>query len=258
MSTTIAVAVANQKGGVAKTTTAAAMSAALKRQGYRVLAVDLDPQGNLSNCSGAEAYQLPTSYEMLKKLAPASEVIQHLECYDEIPANIMLAGAEQELLAETGKEHRLTEVLAPVKDRYDFIVIDAPPSLGVLTVNALTCANEVIIPTTAGIFAVNGIKQLGDTIANVKKYCNSSLEVGGILLTRFNPRTTIGQNIKELTDEMGKHINAPVFQTFIRASVVVEEAQALKTDLYIYKAASTVAEDYNNFVDEYLRKKGLK
>jgi chromosome partitioning protein len=258
MITTIAVAVANQKGGVAKTTTAAAMSAALKRRGYRVLAVDMDPQGNLSDCSGAEAYQLPTIYELLKKVATASEVIQHLDAYDAIPANIMLAGAEQELLAETGKEHRLAEVLAPVKDLYDFIVIDTPPSLGVLTVNALTCANEVIIPATAGIFAVNGIKQLGDTIENVRKYCNSGLEIRGILLTKFNPRTTIGKNIKDLTEGIGKYIDAAVFDTFIRNSVVVEEAQAVKADLYIYKAASTVAEDYNAFVDEYLQKKGLK
>jgi chromosome partitioning protein len=258
MSTTIAIAVANQKGGVAKTTTAAAMAAALKRRGYNVLAVDLDPQGNLSDCSGAEMYKLPGSYELLKRASTASEVIQRLNVYDAIPANVMLAGAEQELLAETGKEHRLAEVLAPVKDRYDFIVIDSPPSLGVLTVNALTCADEVIIPTTAGIFSVNGIKQLGDTIANVKKYCNAGLKISGILLTRFDPRTTIGRNIRELTEGLGEYIEAGVFNTFIRSSVVVEEAHALKTDLFIYKAASTVAEDYGAFVEEYLGKKGLK
>jgi chromosome partitioning protein len=254
--TTIAISIANQKGGVAKTTTAAAMAAGLTQKGYKVLAVDMDPQGNLSDSSGAEMYQLPTSYELLKRAATASEVIQHLNVYDVIPSNIMLASVEQELLTQTGKEYRLKETLASVHDLYDFIIIDTPPSLGVLTVNSLTCANEVIIPTTAGIFAANGIKQLCDTITNIKQYCNRDLEIAGILLTKFNPRTTIGQELKDLTEEMGEHLKTEIFQTFIRSSIIVEEAQANKIDLFTYKAASTVAEDYNAFIDEYLTLKG--
>jgi chromosome partitioning protein len=234
------------------------MAAAFKRRGLRVLAIDLDPQGNLSDSFGAEAFQNPTAYELLKRVSNVIEVTQRLDVCDIIPANIMLAGIEQELLGETGKEYRLRETIRPVMDRYDYILIDTPPSLGVLTVNALTCANEVIIPTTAGIFAANGIQQLHNTILNVKKYCNPDLQAAGILLTKFNPRTTIGQEIKELTEQLGKHIEIKIFQTYIRASIVVEEAQANKTDLLSYRADSTVAVDYSEFIEEYLKGKNEK
>ena len=255
MGTTIAIAIANQKGGVAKTTTVGAMAAALSQRGYKVLAVDLDPQGNLSDATGAECFKLPTSYELLKKVSKAHEVIQSLEKFDIIPANIMLAGAEQELMAQTGREHRLRETLEPIKDQYDYILIDTPPSLGVLTINSLVCADEVIIPTTAGIFSANGIKQLADTINNVREYCNSQLKISGILLTKYNPRTTISQAIKELTASIGNYIQVIIFNTYIRHSVVVEEVQAKKVDLFSWKKKSTVAEDYSKFVDEYLSRK---
>jgi chromosome partitioning protein len=256
MNKTIAIAVANQKGGVAKTTTVAAMASALKERGYSVLAVDMDPQGNLSDCSGAEAYKLPTVYELLKKAATSDEVIQHLEIYDIIPANVMLAGAEQEL-SQTGKEHRLREVLKEIKTRYDFIIIDTPPSLGILTINALTVADEVLIPTTAGIFAINGIKQLSDTINSVRNYCNENLDIAGILLTKFDPRTNVGKDLKELAVQLGNFISTALYDTYIRHSIVVEEAQAKKSDIYSWKGGSTVSEDYQKFVVEYLTKKGV-
>ncbi|MDR1482537.1 MAG: ParA family protein [Synergistaceae bacterium] len=252
MDTSIIIAIANQKGGVAKTTTTASVAAALKRRGFRVLTIDLDPQGNLSDSLGAEMFKLPTTYELLKRVSLAPDVTQHLDACDIIPSNIMLAGIEQELLSETGKEYRLKETLRPISDRYDYILIDTPPSLGVLTINALTCADKVIIPTTAGIFAANGIQQLNNTILNIKKYCNQGLQPAGILLTKFNPRTMVGQEMKELTRHLGQHINTKVFHTFIRVSVAVEEAQANKLDLFSYRQDSTVAQDYNAFVQEYL------
>jgi chromosome partitioning protein len=246
------IAIANQKGGVAKTTTCGAMSAVLRQDGHKVLAVDLDPQGNLSDSSGAESFQSPTAYELLKRITPIEAVIQKLQIYDIIPANIMLAGVEQELLSQTGKEYRLRESLKSVVNNYNYILIDTPPSLGVLTINALTCADEVIIPSTAGIFAVNGIKQLCDTILNVREYCNQNLKIAGVLLTKYNPRTTIGQELKDLIAQLGEHLQTKVYNTYIRTSVVVEEAQANKIDLLRYKHNSTVAEDYSAFVKEYL------
>ena len=134
------IAVANQKGGVGKTTTSQAMAAGLAEKGYRVLGIDLDPQGNFSAACGAESYNVPTIYEVMKRDSSIEDALQHMKGgYDVVPANIMLAGAEQEL-SQTGKEHRLKEAVAPIAGNYDFIVIDTPPSLGVLTVNAFTCA----------------------------------------------------------------------------------------------------------------------
>lgn len=246
------IAVANQKGGVAKTTTTAALAAGLKQRGFQVLAVDVDPQGNLSDSAGADNQQEMTVYELLKGETTAEEAIQHLDIFDIIPANIMLAGAEQEL-SQIGKEQRLKERLSPIVEQYDYIIIDTPPALGVLTINAFTVADEIIIPTQAGIFAATGIKQLYDTIKNVRKYCNEKVKIAGVLMTRYNPRSNNNKDMKDLTEQIAAYMNAPVFQTFIRASVVVEEAQARKVDLFSYKGNSTVAEDYAQFVEEYLK-----
>lgn len=252
MSTVIAIA--NQKGGVAKTTTANIFGMGLQEKGYKVLLIDMDPQSNLSSSVGAEMYESNTAYELLKGQSSAEDTIQATPLIDIIPSNIMLGGAEQEL-TQTGKEYRLREMIAPIRDKYDFIIIDTPPMLGVLTINAFTAADEIIIPTTAGIFAANGIHQLNNTIDNVKKYCNKNLKIAGILLTRFNPRTNIGQDIKSLTKQLSDYIDAPFYKTFIRSSVVIEETQASKLNLFNYKKNATVAEDYSNFTDEYLKQK---
>lgn len=246
------IAIANQKGGVGKTTTTHAMAAGLAGRGYHVLAVDLDPQGNLSSACGAENYNVPTVYELMKQICDIQDTIQHIGTYDIIPSNIMLAGSEQEL-SQTGKEHRLKEALSSVKDRYDYILIDTPPSLGVLTVNAFTAANDILIPTTAGIFATAGISQLSTTVKNVQKYCNPSVRIAGILFTRFNPRTNISRQIKEFTEELSEHLSAPVYKTYIRSTVVVEEAQASKSDIFSYAGKSTVSEDYEAFINEFLK-----
>ena len=247
------VAVANQKGGVGKTTTAQALAAGLAERKYRVLGIDLDPQGNFSTACGAENYNVLTAYEVMKRGADIREAIQHMKGgYDVVPANIMLAGAEQEL-SQTGKEHRLKEAVSAVAGEYDFIVIDTPPSLGVLTVNAFTCATDILIPTTAGIFATAGISQLNETVSSVQKYCNPGVKIRGILFTRFNPRANISRQIKELTEQLSEYISAPIYQTYIRAGVVVEEAQANKADIFDYAGKSTVAEDYRTFIEEFLK-----
>ncbi|NLV82492.1 MAG: ParA family protein [Synergistaceae bacterium] len=246
------IAIANQKGGIGKTTTAAALSAGLKQRGFKVLAVDVDPQGNLSTSTGANNYEMPTVYEMLKGEVDANEAIQKLDVFDIIPSNVMLAGAEQEL-SQIGKEQRLKERLLPIMDFYDYIVIDTPPALGVLTINAFTVADEIIIPTTAGIFAATGIKQLHDTIINVRKYCNEKVKIAGILLTRYDPRANNNKDMKDLTEQLGEYINAKLFNTHIRASIVVEESQARQIDVFSYKGKSTVAQDYTAWIDEYLK-----
>ena len=241
------IAVANQKGGVGKTTTAQALAAGLVGKGYKVLGIDLDPQGNFSTACGVESYNVPTIYEVMKRAATIQEAMQHTKGdYDLVPANIMLAGAEQEL-SQTGKEHRLKEAVAPVAGDYDFIVIDTPPSLGVLTVNAFTCATDILIPATAGI------SQLNETVTSVQKYCNPGVKIRGILFTRFNPRANISRQIKELAEQLSEYISAPIYKTYIRSAVAVEEAQANRADIFDYAGKSTVAEDYRAFIKEFLK-----
>ena len=246
------ISIANQKGGVGKTTTSHAMTARLAEKGYKTLGIDLDPQGNLSASCGAVNYNTPTVYELMKGEAEAKDVIQNINDYYVIPANIMLAGAEQEL-SSTGKEYRLKERLYDVVEQYDYIIIDTPPSLGILTVNAFTFCNEIIIPTTAGIFATTGIKQLSQTVENVKKYCNPNLIIKGILFTRYNPRTNISKQIKEIAEDFAECIKAPIYSTTIRNGIAIEEAQAIKEDIFTYNSKSAVAEDYRTFIDEYLK-----
>lgn len=246
------ITISNQKGGVAKTTTSAALAAGLKQKGYNVLAIDLDPQGNLSDNVGADNREKPTVYELLKNQVSTKDVIQHTEQFDIIPSNIMLAGLEKEIISDLGKEQRLKEVLANIN--YDYIIIDTPPALGLLTINAFTACDEVIIPTTAGIFSASGITQLYDTIRNVKKYCNANIKINGILITKFNPRSNNNQDMKNLINKLGEYIDAPIYKTFIRNSIVIEEAQTRKTDIFTYKKDSTVSVDYLAFIDEFLKR----
>lgn len=247
------IAVANQKGGVAKTTTASALASGLQKRGFKVLAIDADPQGNLSDSVNGDNINSDTLYELLKNETEAKSAIQKLDCFDLIPANIMLAGAEQEI-SQLGKEQRMKEKIEPIVDLYDYIIIDTPPSLGLLTINAFTAADEVIIPTTAGIFAASGILQLFDTIQNVRKYCNPNIKISGILMTRYNPRTNNNKDMNELTEKIASTMQAKLFNTHIRTSVVVEEAQARKESIFDYKSCSTVSNDYEAFIEEYLER----
>lgn len=243
---------ANQKGGVSKTTTTGAFAAELSRRGYRVLVIDADPQANLSDSVGADTQEINSLYDLLRRDCTVADTIQNLEVFDIIAANIMLSACEQELTA-TGKEYRLREQIEPILDDYDYIIIDTPPSLGILTINAFTAADTVVIPTTPGIFSASGIQQLYNTIQNTRKYCNPGLTISGVLMTRYNPQANIAKDMRELTTLLSSHIGAPLFKTFIRSSVAVEEAQAKKVDIFSHKERSTVAQDYRAFVDEYLK-----
>ena len=249
--TTRKIVIANSKGGVSKTTTTNAMSAGLGRLNYKVLAIDLDPQGNLSDSIDLPDIENRTVYDLIKGEVTPYEVIQKGKYFDVIPANLDLASADLEI-TQTGKEYRLKEQLEKIEDEYDFIIIDTPPSLGILTVNAFTYADEVIIPTTAGIFATSGIKQLYQSIETVKRYCNPNLKVGGILFTKYDKRTIITSDIKELTEMYSNQIGVNIFNTHIRASIMVEEAQANKIDIFSYNKENNVSKDYQKFIKEYL------
>lgn len=246
------IAVANQKGGVAKTTTACAFAVALKNRGFRVLAIDMDPSGNLSVHANAERNVDSTIYEVLKKEVSAMDAIQHTASVDIIAANIELVKAEHEF-THTGREHRLREVLDPVRDRYDYIVIDTPPTLGMNTVMAFTCADEVIIPTKADRFSTEGLALLKESIDNVKKYTNHNLEVAGILITIHSARSKDGRIYRDVIARLSDAYQYRLFKTFIRLGAkATSEAQTGKTDIFTWDPKSKIAEDYMAFLEEYL------
>lgn len=252
------IAVSNQKGGVGKTSTASAFAAGLKRQGYKVLVVDMDPQSNLSSSVDADVSpEVPTIFEVMKNKIPARKAVQQLYSFDIIPARLLLAGFEQELISMTfGRDQKLKEALTPLLGKYDYIVIDTAPSLTLLTINALAAADEVVIPATAEFFATSGLEQLADTIQMVRRYAgNKELKISGILFTLHDPRTINGQAIRTETEKYAAAIGTKVFQTHIRKAIAMGESQTNRQDIFQYNPKSTVAKDYAAFVEEYLADK---
>lgn len=246
------IAVANQKGGVAKSTTAGAVGAGLHRRGYRVLLVDLDAQANLSYSLNAAGRAL-SSMEVLTGTAAINDAIFSTSSGDIVPASPALATADL-VVTDTGKEYRLKEALTPIKAAYDYIILDCPPSLGILTVNALTACSSVIIPSQADIYSLQGLGQLIRTVQAVKKYCNSGITIKGLLLTRYNARTILSRDMKDLLDDTAKQLGTRVFTTFIRECTAIKEAQAKKESIFDYAPSSNGAKDYNSLIDELSNK----
>lgn len=244
-------AITAQKGGAGKTTTASTLAAGLTLKGYKVLAVDLDQQGNLSFVMGADTTG-KTILGVLTREITAKEAIQHCKEADIIPANKSLAGVEA-TLKETGGEYRLREALEPIKESYDFIILDCPPALGSITINALTAANKVITPAQADVLSLDGITKLYDSYKLVKKYTNKDLEIAGILLARHNSRAVIKRDLEQvLRDQIAEQMQCKVFNTTIREGVVVGEAQYMQESILAYDSKSNVAEDYRAFIEELL------
>lgn len=244
-------AISNQKGGVGKTTTTAALSAAFKKRGKSVLAVDLDPQGNLSFSMGAENEGVLSCYEILKGECTVREAVQRTPVVDLIPANILLSSAELEFSGH-GREFLLTNALRPIRGDYDYILIDTPPALSVLTVNAFAAADRIIVPMLSDIFSLQGITQLYDTVSYVQEHCNPSLQFDGILLTRFMPRTTLALEVKGTAEMVASELDIPLFHTCIRNSVAVTEAQALQRNILEYAPRNIAIKDYLALADEIL------
>jgi len=247
------ISISNQKGGVGKTTTTAAIASGFKLKGYKVLCVDLDPQSNLSFSVGAEAEECPTVYEILRGEAKPSFSIQKTSSFDIISSNILLSGVELEF-TQTGREFLLQEALLSVKDKYDYIFIDTPPALSILTVNAFTTSDYIIIPMFADIFSLQGIAQLSETIERVKKYCNPNLKVEGIILTKYNKRTILSREITGTAALIAQKLKTSLFKTTIRSSVAVMEAQTNQQCLYEYAPKSGAALDYLALVNELVER----
>ncbi|RNC62849.1 MAG: Sporulation initiation inhibitor protein Soj [Candidatus Dichloromethanomonas elyunquensis] len=245
------IAIATQKGGTGKTTTAQALGIGLSLKGYQILFIDLDPQGNLSYILGA-SQQNVTAYEMLTgKIAMRKVICKIDKKVSIIASSPLLSGIDPEL-KKTDKEFLLKKNLEAIKAEYDYLIIDSPPSLGILTVNALAASNHVIIPAQADIFSLQGIGQLYSTVETVKKYCNPNLAIKGILLTRYNNRSILSRDLTDLIKETAQKLDTFVYQTVIRESITIKEAQASKKDIFSYAPRNNVTKDYSKFIEEYL------
>jgi chromosome partitioning protein len=245
------IVLSNQKGGVGKTTTSNALAAGLNNRGYRVLAVDLDPQCNLSLSCGVDMLAAEeTLYHVFKGESGVKETIIPLKLgFDLLPGGLMLSGADMDF-TQTGREYMLSEALEEVAGNYDFCIIDTPPTLGVLTVNAMTAADYVIVPLTADLYALQGLTQLNGLINNIRKYCNRGLQIAGILLTKYNDRQNISKALKGSIEQAAEKLGAQVFETCIREGVAIREVQLMKSDLFTEAPKAKVTQDYNDFISE--------
>ena len=241
------ITISNHKGGVGKTTSAINIGAGLNRLGKRVLLIDLDPQANLSQSLGIIDPE-QTIYGAIRgeyKVKPV-EVVKDLHV---IPSTLDLSGAEIELSGEAGREYILSEVIEPFKASYDYIIIDSPPSLGLLTINALTASQEVLIPLQAQYLALQGLTKLVEVIDKIQRRLNKTLELGGVFITQYDSRKILNRNVVATIDN---HYKEKVFNTKIRDNVALAEAPTQGLDIFRYQPNSNGAEDYTSLCSEIL------
>lgn len=247
------VAIANQKGGVGKTTTSINLGASLANQKKKTLIVDIDPQGNTTSGLGVNKAEVNQCiYDVLINEIPMQEVIlkSFHEGLDIIPATIALAGAEIELVNTLSRELRLKRALKSIRGQYDYILIDCPPSLGVLTINSLTAADAVLIPIQCEFYALEGLGQLLNTVRIVQKHLNKQLEIEGVLLTMFDGRTNLSVQVM---DEVKKYFQQKVYQTVIPRNVRLSEAPSHGKPILSYDARSKGAECYVALAKEVMQ-----
>lgn len=245
-------AIINQKGGVGKSTTAINLAAALGEQGKQILLIDLDPQGNTSSGLGVEKNQVDYCiYDVLLNEIPAEEAIipDISKGVDILPATINLAGAEVELVSEMARENRLKNVLGGLRGRYDFIFIDCPPSLGLLTVNALVAADKLLIPIQCEFYALEGVTKLLDSMKRVKSALNPSLDIYGVLLTMYDGRTMLSRQVAQ---EVRNHFGKEVFESVIPRTVKLSEAPSFGMPITLYDPTGKGALSYISLSKEVI------
>ena len=246
------IAIANQKGGVGKTTTAINLSASLTESGKKVLTIDMDPQGNTTSGLGIDKNQIEnTVYEMILEELPTEECIQPsiMEGLDVIASNINLSGAEVELISLENKEFLLKDKVEKLKSEYDYIIIDCPPSLNLLTINAMTTADTVLVPIQCEYYALEGLTQLMKTIDLIKERLNPKLEIEGVVFTMFDGRTNLSLQVVENVKE---NLDRNIYKTIIPRNVCLAEAPSYGMPINMYDKRSTGAEAYRLLAEEVI------
>ena len=248
------IAIINQKGGVGKSTTAVNLAAALGEQGRKTLIVDFDPQGNSTSGYGIEKEKLENCvYDALLHDVPAADLVQDTECKKVfvIPATIQLAGAEIELVSAMARETRLKDLLAPIRDDFDFIFIDCPPSLGLLTINALTAADSVLIPIQCEYYALEGVTKLLESMRMVKSRINKNLDTFGVLMTMYDSRTSLSNQVVE---EVRNYFGDKAFKTLIPRTVKISEAPSFGEPVITYAPSNKGSKAYMNLAKEVIKR----
>lgn len=246
------IAIANQKGGVGKTTTSVNLSSCLASRGKSVLVIDIDPQGNTTSGLGIDKKTVKKSiYDVIIndediKNTLINTVVDNLSL---CPSNIQLAGAEVELVSIISREMRIKSSISPLRDEYDFIIMDCPPSLGLLTINALTASDTILVPIQCEYYALEGLSQLMNTVKLVQKHLNPSLDVEGVVLTMFDARTNLSIQV---VDEVKKYFKNKVYRTIIPRNVRLSEAPSYGLPIILYDAKSKGAECYLELADEVI------
>ncbi len=248
------IAIANQKGGVGKTTTTINLSAALGKKGKKILVIDTDPQGNTTSGFGLDKNsEENTIYELMLSESTIEESIHKevSENVDILPANVNLAAAEIELIDTENNQFILRNALEPVRDTYDFIIIDCPPSLSMLTINAMTTADSILVPIQCEFYALEGLSQLINTVNLVKERMNADLEMEGVVFTMYDARTNLSMQVVE---NVTSHIDEHVFKTIIPRNIRLAEAPSYGTPIEEYESKSAGAEAYRLLADEIIEK----
>lgn len=245
------IAISNQKGGTGKTTTTINIAYGLHNLGQKVLVLDLDPQANLSTSLGISDHNVNYNvYHLLKNECSANEAIINLRGISIIPSNIDLAAGEVEFASIAGREFLLKEALQEVVD-YDYILLDCPPSIGLLTLNAFVMAQEIFIPVQAEFLALQGMSKLLETIEIVKNRLNTTLDISGLIATRYDKRKLLN---REVVEKLETHFGDKLFSTFIRENISLAEAPSFGQDIFTYRPESTGAQDYLSLCEEIIRR----
>ena len=251
------IAVANQKGGVGKTTTSVNLAASLAVAEYKTLLIDIDPQANASSGVGVDVNDAPsTIYEILINRTPVAESVQDtmLPYLQVVPSHINLVGAEIELIDQQQREHVLKHMLGDIREQYEYIVIDCPPSLGLLTLNSLTAADSVLIPVQCEYYALEGLGKLLNTINIVRQHLNAQLDIEGVLLTMFDTRLRLS---KQVAEEVRNYFGEKVFDTIISRNVRLSEAPSFGKPVILYDALSVGTQNYIDLAQEITHGKAV-